>query len=131
MADTVKIRFSRGVVNQMMADEDPKTIRLRELGSPDDEGFYSPTFEMQNMSPVFPEPWVFDGYRRVYDDGKPLDLWQARAIDTEDVILEEGTGRAMSSFRTGQGTTMVAARDALVEMFKVEARDALAREIRQ
>jgi hypothetical protein len=113
------VRFTRAVINILADNEaDPKTLRLQSLGPPDDEGIYTPIFEVQEMDPPLPEPWAFDGYRRVYDDGKPLGQWQARAIDTEDVAFEECTGRAMSSFKTGQGTTMVAARDALLELFE-------------
>ena len=31
-----------------------------------------------------PEPWVFDGTRRLYDYGLPMDRWTARAINPNE-----------------------------------------------
>ena len=33
------------------------------------------------LIPELPVPWVFDGYRRIYNEGSPTHMWQARAIN--------------------------------------------------
>jgi hypothetical protein len=116
MSDGYHVRFDRDLVAKMLASEEVQTLRLESMGQPDDEGFFTPAFYAESMDPWLPDPWIFDGYRRVYDDGKPLGIWQARAINLDDAEIEEGTGRQKASFQVGQGTTMVEARDALLEV---------------
>lgn len=73
---------------------------------------------MDDLIPRLPHPWVFDGYRRVYVEATPTDLWQARAIDLTDVEVEKETGRVKASFKVGQGKSFAEARDVLVAMFE-------------
>lgn len=110
--------MTRGLVTEMLMDREPRTLRMIALGEPDSRGFYEPTFVSESMDPDLPEPWIFDGYRRVYDDGKVLPLWQARAINLTDIEIEEETGKQKASFQAGQGSSMVEARDALIEVFR-------------
>lgn len=45
---TVKVLFSVQLLKEMAAEEDarlPRRIRLLELGEPDSDGFYEPTFQ--------------------------------------------------------------------------------------
>ena len=113
--DTVVVRFSKGLISELLADADPKTIKLASMGVPNSDGSYTPTWVVEDLNPDLPKPWTFDGYRRVYDDNRPTQLWQARAINLSDIETEEGTGRMKASFLAGQGRTMVEARDALLE----------------
>ncbi len=114
----IAIEMSHGLVAEMLMDREPRTLRMTDLGKMDSRGFYEPTFVSESMDPDLPEPWVFDGYRRIYDDGKVLPIWQARAINLTDVEVEEETGKQKASFQAGQGRSMVEARDALIEVFR-------------
>lgn len=116
--DVVRVEFHRSLIAEMLLDTEPRTLRLVNLGEPDKDGFYDPTWESQSMDPAMPEPWIFDGYRRLYENGKVLPIWQARAINLTDVETEEGTGRQKASFIGGQGKSMVEARDALLAMLR-------------
>lgn len=116
--DVVRVEFHRALIAEMLMDTEPRTLRLVELGKPDDRGFYVPTWVSESMDPPMPEPWIFDGYRRIYDNGKALPIWQARAVNLTDVEIEKGTGRQKASFQAGQGRSMVEARDALLEAIR-------------
>ena len=118
MIDTITVHFTKSLINGLLADADPKTIRLESMGVANPDGSYTPTWVVEDMDPQLPSPWVFDGYRRVYDNGKVLGLWQARAINLTDVEIEKGTGRQKASFVAGQGKTMVEARDAMLEQLR-------------
>lgn len=111
---TVMVHFDRALIAAMLSDTEPKTVRLSAMGEPNEDGSYTPTWVVEDMDPRMPDPWVFDGYRRIFAEGKALALWQARAVNLSDVEYEEGTGRQKASFLAGQGRTMVEARDALL-----------------
>lgn len=114
MKELVTIHFERSVIAAMLGDANPKTIKLVSMGEPDDDGSYTPTFRVEEMDPHLPDPWTFDGYRRVYDGGEVLDMWQARAVDLTDIEIESETGRAKVNHKVGLGKTLVQARDALL-----------------
>lgn len=73
---------------------------------------------MDELIPELPAPWVFDGYRRVYDKGRPTSLWLARAINMASLTEEEGTGRAMADFLDGTGGDFEEALEALLDAMK-------------
>lgn len=50
-----------------------------------------------------PKGWVFDGVRRVYDDGWPLEKWIARST------FPNGLGSGSMALRTGEGSTIAEA----------------------
>lgn len=66
------------------------------------------------LIPDLPKPWLFDGYRRLYDNGVPSGLWQARAIDFTSVEVEKETGRETASYQVGIGRDFESARDHLL-----------------
>lgn len=114
--DTVVVHFARELIAAMLGDDNPKTIKLATMGEPNPDGSYTPTFVVEEMDPPLPEPWTFDGYRRLYDDGKVTELWQARAVDLKNVEFEKGTGRAIANHKVGLGKTLVQARNNLLEV---------------
>lgn len=72
------------------------------------------------LVPTLPEPWIFDGYRRVYDDLKPTGQWSARAINPRSAEAEKGTGRTVVSYLAGTGPTLMEARNALLDLLRAE-----------
>lgn len=72
------------------------------------------------MVPELPEPWIFDGYRRLYEDVQPTGVWTARAIDPRTVQAEKGTGRATVAHLAGSGATLIEARDNLLALLKLD-----------
>lgn len=73
---------------------------------------------MDELVPELPAPWIFDGYRRVWDHGRPTQLWLARAINMASLTEEEETGRSMADFLDGTGIDFEEARDALLDAMK-------------
>jgi hypothetical protein len=68
---------------------------------------------MNDLIPTLPEPWTFDGYKRIYEGGRPTSLWQARAVNLTD--LEEDEHGIKADFIAGVGGDLEEARDALVD----------------
>ena len=71
------------------------------------------------LIPDLPQPWIFDGYRRVYTEGRPQALWQARALNLASVDIEEETGKETADYLGGMGATLEEARDALLDAMKL------------
>jgi hypothetical protein len=71
---------------------------------------------MGELIPVLPEPWVFDGYRRVYDEGRPTQLWQARAVNPLSAEADERGTKV--DWMGGLGASLEEARDALLDAMK-------------
>lgn len=68
---------------------------------------------MDDLIPRLPDPWIFDGYRRIYDDGRPTSMWQARAVNPITAETDEiGT---KVDWVGGLGNDFEEARDALVD----------------
>lgn len=115
MADKVKIKMPREVVARMVSTDEPLAMRVIEMGPADAEGAYAPDLEVLNLVPLLPQPWVFDGYRRIYDNGRATKLWQARAVDLTDIEIEPETGREKVNFISGQGRSISEALEELLE----------------
>lgn len=71
---------------------------------------------MDDLIPTLPEPWVFDGYKRIYEKGQPTKLWQARAVNLAS--MEEDEHGIKADFLGGLGSDFEEARDALLDAMK-------------
>ena len=69
------------------------------------------------LIPTLPEPWIFDGYRRVYEGGRPTHLWQARAVNPLSAETDERGTKV--DWMGGMGSSFEEARDALLDAMKV------------
>lgn len=59
--------------------------------------------EGENDIWALPAPWVFDGTRRLYEEGKPVG-WIARAVDNSTHRQTKGLS-THAPLRTGEGRT--------------------------
>lgn len=75
----------------------------------------------EDLIPELPVPWVFDGYRRIYEGGRPTSLWQARA--TNPLSAETDERGTKVDYLGGLGTTFEEARDALLDAMKAPRPD--------
>jgi hypothetical protein len=71
---------------------------------------------MSDLIPELPAPWVFDGYRRIWNDGRPAGLWQARAVNPLSAETDERGTKV--DWMGGLGSTLEEARDALLDAMK-------------
>lgn len=75
----------------------------------------------ERLIPELPAPWVFDGYRRMWDGGRPNELWQARAVNP--LSAEEDDRGLRVDYMSGLGATLEEARDALLDAMKGPSAD--------
>lgn len=71
---------------------------------------------MNDLIPELPVPWLFDGYRRVWDGARPTELWQARAVNP--LSAETDAIGTKVDHMSGLGSTLEEARDALLDAMK-------------
>jgi hypothetical protein len=70
------------------------------------------------LIPDLPQPWLFEGYRRVWEGARPTALWQARAVNP--LSAETDLRGTKVDHLAGIGRTLEEARDALLDAMKVE-----------
>jgi hypothetical protein len=71
---------------------------------------------VSDLIPELPVPWIFDGYRRMWDGGQPRELWQARAVNPLSAETDERGTKV--DWMGGLGATLEEARDALLDAMK-------------